>query len=151
MNNIGSVIKCEICVISLVLDFQISGSRVRILPKDGVDQLWKKIPIHSKSTSCLASPEKSSSGILYQHQCNTLLPTHRMNIDLCRYIEECTRIGCLIRYRDANDRIRVLGTKEYPLTGTLEEISGSKPTDLSGYQLRLSSTCLHPAPECIID
>lgn len=144
MNNIGGIIKCEICPIEKVETFSNSETKVVIQSKDG-EILWTELPINRKNTTCSATPENSDAGILYQHTCNALLPTPLVDTILIDVIHKCAKCGCLVRYTDANGKTRILGTKDYPLLGTVEETPGSDVTDLAGYQLQLSSSSLTPA------
>ncbi len=148
MNNIGGIIRCEICPIENVATFSNSKTRVTITPKDG-EELWTELPINRKNTICVATPESSDAGTSYQHSCNTLLPTSLVNVSLLEILRKCVKCGCLIRYTDANAQTRILGTKDFPLLGTLEESPGSEAPDLAGYQLQLSSSSLTPALEYI--
>ena len=45
---------------------------------------------------------------------------------------------------EKSEGTRILGSKEFPLTGTFEEVAGETATDLAGYRLELEATCLHP-------
>lgn len=119
-----------------------------VIPKDG-KTLWTAIPISRKNTICGATPEHSDADTVYQHICNTLLPMTLVDKELLSFLRNCAIYGCLIRYTDANGQIRILGVKDYPMLGTIEESPGSNASDLAGYQLQLSSSSLTPALEYI--
>lgn len=142
MNNIGGVIKCETILINSIDSFQVSRRGVTITLKSGTN--WRQLPISPKQTIANATPEKNEGGILYQHNFQTILPYKPNLLQDMTYYNQCCSNGCLIRYTDANLRTRILGTKEIPLTGTLEEIAGESATDLAGYRLELSAMCLTP-------
>lgn len=148
MNNIGGVIKVDICPIDKISNFLSTGTKVRVSPKEG-ETLWTELPINRKNTACSATPTNSDAGIAYQHSCNTLLPMPYVNETLLAALRISVKCGCLIRYTDANGQTRVLGTKDYPLLGSLEERPGSNASDLAGYELQLSTTSLTPALEYI--
>ena len=145
MNNIGGIIKCELCLASEIGKFTTDGKNVIVQGEKNNVVVWTVLPINRSNTTCTASPDKGDAGICYNHQFSTILPSQYVDNKLYEYIQACIKSGCIVRYTDANNHIRVLGTKEYPLSGTLDEISGSKASDLAGYQLELSSTSLYPA------
>lgn len=144
MNNIGGIIKCEICPIDKVTTFSHTETKVSVSSADN-GSLWIDLPINRKNTSCAATPASNDAGTVYQHSCNTLLPMPFVTTNLLATVRKCAKCGCLIRYTDANKQLRILGTNEYPLIGTLEESPGNNASDLAGFQLRLSATSLTPA------
>lgn len=148
MNNLGGILNCEICPIEKVESLSVTGTKVSVTAKEG-ETLWTPLPINRKNTTCGAPPSSSDAGTVYQHSCNTLLPTSHVTESLLETLHKCARCGCLIRYTDANGRVRLLGVKDYPLLGTIEEVPGSNASDLAGYQLQLSGTSLTPALEYI--
>lgn len=149
MNNIGGIVRLEFCAVYDISEFKQSRRKVTIIPKKEKDNVWVDLPIQNKNTSCSATPEKSDSGIIYNHKCSTFLPTQHVSDELYHTLNAFVRLGCLVRYTNANSRCYVLGTRDFPLTGTIEEISGSKASDLAGYQLQLSSTSITPELEYI--
>ena len=142
MNNMGGLIRCEIVPVTSVDTFSVVNGAVRIILKAG--QSWTTLTISTRQTSAGAPPEKSEGGTLYTHQFRTVLPYCVYQGENMAYYEDCCRNGCLVKYTDANLRIRILGSKDFPLTGTFEEVPGESPTDLAGYRMELEATCLHP-------
>lgn len=142
MNNMGGLIRCDVVPVAQVNTFIVGNGMVRIDLKDG--KSWMPLRISTKQTSAGAPPEKSEAGIQYTHQFSTVLPFCVYHGENMAFYQDCCRNGCLIRYTDANLRTRILGSKEYPLTGTFEEVPGETAADLAGYRLELEATCLHP-------
>ena len=145
MNNIGGIIRCEICLSSEISNFTTNGKNVIVQGEGNRVDIWTELPINRNNTTCVAPPEKGDAGTCYNHQFGTIIPTQSIDNKLYEYIQFCIKSGCVIRYTGANEHVRILGTKDYPLLGTLEETSGSKASDLAGYQLILSGTSLYPA------
>ena len=52
--------------------------------------------------------------------------------------------GCVVRCKDANGNIRLYGSKEYPLLGTVIEKTGIKASDLSGIEATFSGKGAYP-------
>ena len=52
--------------------------------------------------------------------------------------------GCVVRCKDANGNIRLYGSKEYPLLGTVIEKTGTKASDLSGIEAIFSGKGAYP-------
>lgn len=146
MNNIGGIIRCEFLPVENVQHFTVSGRTVQISLKEGKN--WSKLPVSVRNTSCAAPPSADGGGTVYKHQFSSVLPTPNVSASLQRQLYQSCLTGCLLRYTDANGKQRLLGTKDYPLTGTLEEVSGTTATTLAGYRLNLTATCLTPQLIC---
>ena len=138
----GGIIRCEVVPVSSIDTFSIMNGAVRITLKSG--KSWETLPISTRQTKAGAPPEKSEAGTTYAHQFITILPFSVYRGENMSFYCDLCRNGCLIRYTDANFRSRILGSKDYPLTGTFEEVSGETATDIAGYRLKLEATCLHP-------
>lgn len=142
MNNMGGIIRCELLPVSSVESFVFMNGAVAITLKAG--EAWNLLPCSTRQTQAAAPPDKDEGGTRYAHQFSTLLPTDRYKEADSTFYAQCCRNGCLVRYTDANQRTRIVGSKEYPLTGTFEEVSGESAADLAGYRIELTATCLHP-------
>lgn len=142
MNNMGGLIRCEVVPVTSIETFSVVNGAVRITLKSG--QSWTPLTISTRQTSAGAPPEKSEAGTQYAHQFSTVLPYCVYKGENMVFYQDCCRNGCLVKYTDANMRTRILGSKEFPLTGTFEEVAGETATDLAGYRLELEATCLHP-------
>lgn len=147
MNNIGGIIQCEILGIEGIAAFATVNQTAQIRIKETAE--WRKLPVSLKKTTVAASPKAGNAGTLYEHKFSTILPADRISeADVCRYRSLCIS-GCIIRYTDANGKKRILGTKEYPLTGTLAEVPGESATALAGYELNLKASELTPQLACV--
>lgn len=142
MNNMGGIIRCEVVQVSAVETFEVMNSAVRLTLKSG--QSWETLTISTRQTKAVAPPEKSEAGTAYAHRFTTVLPFCVYRGENISFYRDCCRNRCLVRYTDANLRTRILGSKEFPLTGTFEEVPGETAADLAGYRLELEATCLHP-------
>lgn len=140
MNNMGGILWCELIAISAIETFEASDTEVTIQLNN--TQVWEPLPISLKQTSAGAEPRSDEGGTIYTHQLITILPYGHLKKPDITFLKTCCQNGCLAKYADANGKIHVLGSKDYPLTGNLQEISGKTPTDLAGYQLQLSAQCL---------
>lgn len=142
MNNMGGIIRCEILPVSAIETFEVSKTGV-IIELYGIVG-WKYIPVCVKHTTAGATPKDDEGGTVYEHKFATTIPYGHLRVsDIVDY-QQCCRIGCVVKYTDANGKIKVLGTKEYPLKGSIEEMPGETTTDLAGYRLQLTATCLAP-------
>ena len=140
MNNMGGVIRCELVPIASVQGFTVKDNTAIIQLKSGEE--WQNMPISRLQTSATATPQEEDGGTIYEHRLSTLIPTEHLTDTNRSLYRSCCVLGCLIRYMNANGKIRVLGTKEYPMKGTMEEVTGESASDLVGYRLKLSSSCL---------
>lgn len=147
MNNIGGIIQCEILGVEDIEVFALVNQTAQIRIKKA--DAWRKLPISLKKTTASATPSAGNAGTLYEHKFNSLLPAGCISkTDASRYRSLCI-CGCIIRYTDANGNQRILGTKEYPLTGTLAEVPGESATVLAGYELSLKASELTPQLACV--
>ena len=142
MNNIGGIIRCEILSVSAIKTFEVSNNKVTIQINSGAT--WKLVPISVKQTIADATPNDDEAGTVYNHQFVTTIPYGQLRVSDIMDYQQCCRMGCVVKYVDANGKIRLLGTKEYPLRGSIEEIPGETAADLAGHRLQLSATCLTP-------
>lgn len=142
MNNIGGIIQCEILSTNDLVIFSVINQTADIRIKETAR--WQTLPINLKKTIATSTPKAGNAGTLYEHKFSTLLPGNRVTTqDLSRYRLMCIS-GCIIRYTDANGNKRLLGTKDYPLTGTLAEEPGQTAANLAGYELSLKASELTP-------
>lgn len=137
MNNVGGIICCEILSSDDLLRFSVQNQTVIFQLKESAH--WTTLPISVKQTTATATPTTGDAGILYNHQVSTLLPASKVGVQLFSLCQYLCRNGCIVRYTDANGNRRILGTKDYPLIGTLEEVPGNNATSLAGYKLILKA------------
>ena len=138
----GGIIRCEILPISVIETFEVSNNKVTI--QLSINATWKLVPISVKRTTAGATPKDDEGGTVYNHQFETTIRHGVLRAsDIIEYRTYC-RMGCVVKYVDANGKVRILGTKEYPLRGSFEEIPGETAADLAGYRLQLFATCLTP-------
>lgn len=140
MNNIGGIIQCEILNVDDIVIFAVFNQNAEIKTKETAN--WQLLPISQKNTSVSAQPSTDDAGTLYEHKFSTIIPKPAQE-DIIRYRSLCLS-GCIIRYTDSNGNKRVLGTKDYPLTGTLAEVPGQTASELAGYKLTLQASELTP-------
>lgn len=138
MNNIGGIIHCEILSSDDLLRFSVQNRTAIFRLKESAH--WTTLPISVKQTTATATPTTGDAGTLYNHQVNALLPAFKADALLLSLCNDLCRSGCIIRYTDANGNRRILGTKDYPLTGTLEEVPGNSAISLAGYKLSLKAS-----------
>jgi len=138
MNNIGGIIRCEIISSDDMIHFSVQSRKVVLRLKESAN--WTTLPISVKQTTTSAAPTAGDAGTLYNHQVNTLLPAPKVDAQLLSLCDDLCRSGCIVRYTDANGNRRILGTKDFPLTGTLEEVPGNSAASLAGYKLILKAS-----------
>lgn len=142
MNNIGGIIQCEILSVSDIISFMIVNQTIQLHKKEAAT--WKKLPISPSKTTVNSTPSAGDAGTIYEHKFSTLLPADKITIEEIGYYRSLLFNGCILHYTDANGNRRIIGTKEYPLTGTITEVPGEKASALSGYELDLKASVLTP-------
>ncbi|WP_291528581.1 hypothetical protein [Bacteroides sp. UBA939] len=142
MNNIGGIIQCEILGIDDVILFSVVNQIAEIRKKETAE--WHTLPINRRNTMVTAAPVAGNAGTLYEHKFSTILPANVVTrLDISRYRLFCIN-GCILRYTDANGNKRMLGTKDYPLTGTFAEVPEQTAAGLAGYELKLNASEVIP-------
>lgn len=142
MNNIGGIIQCEILPVSDIISFIIVNQNIQLQKKEA--STWKQLPISPRKTIANSTPSAGDAGTLYEHKFSTLLPADKITIKEIGYYRSLFFNGCILHYTDANGNQRIIGTKEYPLTGTITEVPGEKASALAGYELNLEASVLTP-------
>lgn len=142
MHNIGGIIQCEILAADDIAAFSVNNHTIQIKKKGSAE--WKSLPISIPKTSVIVTPTAGNAGTLYEHIFNTTLPMNRVTVHQANEYRRLCISGCILRYTDANGLKRIIGTKEYPLTGTLAEAPGSTAAVLAGYTLSLKASELTP-------
>ncbi len=142
MNNIGGIIRCEIISVNDISGFAVVDRTAEIKIKESAS--WAELPISVKQTSASATPTAGSAGTLYEHKFSSLLPADKVTVKKVGQYRSLCISGCIVRYTDANGNRRILGTKDYPLTGTLAEVPGSTAASLAGYELNMKASELTP-------
>lgn len=142
MNNIGGIIQCEILSVDDIISFAIVNQNIKLQKKEAAT--WKLLPISPHKTVVYSTPSAGDAGILYEHKFSTFLPANKVTIQEVSYYRSLCLSGCILRYTDANGNLRIVGTKEYPLIGTIAETSGDKATALAGYDFSLKASILTP-------
>lgn len=142
MNNLGGFRKIEFFFIDEITSFIRNGD-------DGVrvgrrEDAGLELPLHDNAASLFATPDTDDGGTLYTHQCTIPLRAKALKEAEISLLRQVKRRGCLLLATTNNDDIRVFGSKEYPLSGTLKEDYGSRRSELHQYELQLSCVAMHP-------
>lgn len=142
MNNIGGIIQCKVLLVSDIISFMIVDQTIQLQKKEAAT--WKQLPISPRKTIVNSIPSTGNAGTIYEHKFSTLLPADKITIKKIGYYRSLFLNGCILHYTDANGNQRIIGTKEYPLTGTITEVPGGKASALAGYELNLKASVLTP-------
>lgn len=142
MNNIGGIIQCEILSVHDIISFTIVNQNIKLQKKESAT--WKLLSISPHKTTVSSTPSTGNAGTLYEHKFSTLLPTDKVTIQEISYLRSLSLSGCILRYTDANRNQRIIGSKEFPLTGSITETSGDKASALAGYEFNLKASVLTP-------
>lgn len=141
MNNLGGFKRVELLLVDEVHVFARNGNRVKI-ERDG--EFTRHLPLHDESPSLSASPQKDEAGTIFEHKCTIYLRSRVMSHQLIELLEQACIRGCILIATTNNNELRVFGSKQYPLHGSLTENYGSRRSDLHRHELYLTSHNLHP-------
>lgn len=127
--NLGGVVSAQFVLIEEV------ESSFAILAMDkaifNVSGTWRNIPASNITVKV------TSTGTLYEIEVEIKVPENRINeidIDLLR------KHGVAIRYEKANECMKVVGAKQFPLRCVIDEDEGAA-TGFSGSILKFTGKC----------
>ncbi|MGL4519597.1 MAG: hypothetical protein ACRCUJ_07985 [Phocaeicola sp.] len=141
MNNLGGYKRIEL-IFADELSIAIPMTANKIYLRKYVENEERILPITDGSTLD-SSSKKSDEGKIYTHDASILLV--RVTERLLNILSQLHFRGCVLVATTNNNEIKVFGTKATPLFGTIDEVPGSKPSDLRHFKLSLSTTLTHPA------
>ena len=132
VNNMGGFSEAEIVFIDEITSWSHAG--------DGL-QLECRVPRHpltevSNGIKLSAVPKTTKSGTIYQHKVEISV---KNGPKLRSELPGIGSRGFLVVAKDRNQQIWVYGHPDYPLFGSIEQIPGSKPTDL--HKWRITANC----------
>lgn len=79
----------------------------------------------------------------FEHVADLTLKVSGVDSATSRQLRQVSGRGCVLKAEDFDGYSWLLGDGDYPLSGTLEELHGTLPSDLHHWRLQLSAVCLH--------
>ena len=141
-NNIGGVIQADFLFTDEISLFSvINHSAVISLHRPNT---WRNLPITYMGVSPDVGADDTQAGTLYKQTLTIRLKRTGLTDSELHILRTINVRGCVVRCKDANGNIRLYGSKEYPLLGTVIEKTGTKPSDLSGLEPIFSGKGAYP-------
>lgn len=141
-NNMGGILFAHLLFVDQITLFSVINDQVLIGTQSNRKEL--NLPIVNIAAAPVVTPETTDAGTCYKITATIRLYRATLTDLALRTLHSINTRGCVLLYQDACGYKKVVGSKEYPLSATLTEINGSKPTDFSGYELTLTGKTLHP-------
>lgn len=104
------------------------------------------VPIHPGryGVTVKVEPQTAEAGTLYNVSCTIQIPKQYMNADRIAFCERMNRLGGVMKYRNFNGDLFVVGSDRFPLKCNFETLHPSSPGGFSGYKLTITGKQLHP-------
>ena len=142
LNNMGGILFADILFINDLALFSVSGGNA--IYKRWPGREWHTLPTIHEGIAPSTTIETPDSGTRYKHTITIRLSRITLTAKDLQIARSTNVRGCLLQCTDACGIKRIIGSVEYPLFGTLNEIQGKKATDFSGYELTLTGTSIYP-------
>ena len=141
MNNIGGFKCIELLYCSEVQTFGIVKNQVYLVKKENKKRI---LPVLLKGATTETNPSYSNGGRSHSHRVDIpLLNTIKVALlDELAYVDD---EGFLLIVENHNGQKKVYGTLDAPLFGTIIDIDGSTPADLSYKALSIPGNTIHKA------
>lgn len=138
----GGILFADILFIDDLALFSVTGGYAiyKLLP----NREWHTLPTTYEGIAPSTTIETPDSGIRYKHTITIRLSRITLTVKDLQIARGTNVRGCLLQCTDACGIKRIIGSTEYPLFGSLNEIQGKKATDFSGYELTLTGISIYP-------
>lgn len=142
INNMGGIIFADILYKNEIELFAVHQDTACIRIAKGHD--WYTLPTIGMIEAPVVTPDEKNSGTIYKHTATIRFPKTVISTTCANDIRNKIVEGCILRCKDPNGYNYIFGTVPYLLFGELNLVIGKKPTDFTGYELKLSGTSLYP-------
>lgn len=142
INNMGGILFADILSKNEIALFTVNQGAACIRIAEG--HKWMHLPTIGIIEAPTINPEVTNASTIYKYSATIRFPRHIFSTGEENYLRNKIVEGCILRCQDTSGHKYIYGTQEHPLFGTLNIVIGKKTTDLSGYELQLSGTTLHP-------
>ena len=138
----GGYISVELLFPDEVSVFEVNGWRVTLTR---VGTPGRMLPLRDEGAELTATPLSSGDGTSWNHGARIQLRSDLVTKQLDEELQTLHRRGCVLVGTTTNGKVKVFGSKEYPLLGTYHEEDAARRAGLHYHELDLSCICLHPA------
>lgn len=105
---------------------------------------WKPVHPGRYGVTVKIEPQRSEAGTLYNVSCTIQVPRQNLDASGIAFCEQMTRMGGIMKYRNFNGDLFVVGSDRFPLKCNFEILHPNSPGGFSGYKLNITGKQLHP-------
>lgn len=105
---------------------------------------WSAIHPGRYGVTVKVEPQRSESGTLYNVSCAIQIPKQYLDANGIAFCKRMSRLGAIMKYKNFNGDLFVVGTESFPLKCNFETLHPSSPGGFSGYKLTITGKQLHP-------
>lgn len=145
-DNMGGISDAWFVFSSHIASMRQEGDKVRIELKAGE---WINLHPGKYGTTITVAPQKDDSGTLYNVSGTIQIPRQYMTDSLWQDCVRLNRLPAVIKYRNLNGELFVIGSDRFPLKCSFETLHPSSPGGFSGYKISISGKQLTPQLQAI--
>lgn len=108
------------------------------------DCVWRPIRPGRYGASVKVEPQSSEAGTLYNVSGTIQIPKQYLDQAGIAFCERMARLGGVMKYRNFNGDLFVVGSDRFPLKCNIETLHPSSPGGYSGYKLTITGKQLAP-------
>ena len=139
MNNLGGYKEIELIFIDELYQCVPVSGKMYVQKKTTIKRI---LPIIKKGITLEATAQTTDAGTLWTHGALIPLP-RKIDLFLELDLEQSDVRPCILIAETHNNERKVFGSENYPLYGNIQDIPGSKPSDLCYQQLTLQCISTH--------
>ena len=140
-DNMGGISDAWFVFVTSLASMRQEGSKARIELKAGE---WINLHPGKYGSVIKVEPQKTDSGTLYSVSGTIQIPRQYMTDTLWQDCVRMNRLPTLIKYKNLNGDIFVIGSERFPLRCTFETLHPSSPGGFSGYKITIFGKQLTP-------
>jgi len=137
-DNMGGFISAEFTLHKGVESFVSLGGKCNITFHP--NHRWHELPIKQEGISLNIDPKRTDAGLTYNIK-GSITCKHSESYDILKLTE-----FILLRYQTPDNIWRVAGTKDFPLSITVNPLTPSKPSGFYGYEINFEGNQLIEPP-----
>lgn len=118
-----------------------SGS-AQVTLKAGI--AWRMIRPSRYGAIIKVEPQTSEAGTLYNVSATIQIPRQHLDASGQAFCEQMSRMGGVVKYKNFNGELFVVGSERFPLKCNFEISHPSSPGGFSGYKLTITGKQLTP-------
>lgn len=136
-DNMGGISETWFVLPMEIKSFVVGSGSVQVKLKEGAT--WFAVRAGRYGATVKVEPQTSESGTLYNVSGTIQIPRQYLDAAGIAFCERMSRMGGVIKYRNYNGDLFIVGSGSFPIKCTFEVLHPNSPGGFSGYKLTLSA------------